>query len=323
MTDRLVLRCALCRERPLADALEYWRTRGPDGSAGWVVNFGCVPCLRREGLRGARALFLRLRWISATIQLTRALALPWIGPTAWLSEALAFEGASVAEFRARQAGKLHALTTGEEADRLAAARAVLCLLRAVANADGVTDPTEWQSLRRAIYLMHLDEPQLWQQLDPGTRLRRAPSRDELAEAVQLLRARLRRFDVPLLLALILQLAEAVGGLHAAEHAMAHALGARLGISAEELHEWFGAAPASGERERTASRKGVRGRTAHEVLGVAPEASFAEVRRTYLKLAMKHHPDRAARLGPAMVQAANQRMKEINVAYDSLQASMSH
>lgn len=318
MTDRLVLRCALCRERPLADALEYWRARGPAGPAGWVVSFGCVPCLRREALRGARALFFRLRWIRATVQLTRALALPWIGPTAWLSDALAFEGANVAEFQARQAGKLHALTSGEERDRLLAARAVLCLLRAVAQADGSTHPVEWQAMRRAIYAMHLDEPQLWQQLDPGKQALPAPSQQELAQAVQFLRARLRRFDVPLLLALILQVAEAVGGLHKAEHATAYALGVQLGISAAELQEWFGAAPVAGPGAPGSARH----RTAHEVLGVGPDASFAEVRRAYLKMAMKHHPDRVARLGPAMVQAANQRMKEINAAYDSLQASMS-
>ena len=303
--------------------------RGPAGPAGWVVSFGCVPCLRREALRGARALFFRMRWIRATVQLTRALALPWIGPTAWLSDALAFEGANLAEFQARQAGKFHVLTTGEEADRLMAARAVLCLLRAVAQADGSTHPAEWQAMRRAIYTMHLDEPQLWQQLDPGKRVLPAPSPEELAQAVQLLRARLRRFDVPLLLALILQVAEAVGGLQAAEHGAAYALGVQLGISAEELQEWFGAAPTFGSGTHGAndagagSRTGPTGsRTAHEILGVAPDASFAEVRRAYLKMAMKHHPDRAERLGPAMVQAANQRMKKINAAYDSLQASMS-
>lgn len=292
--------------------MEYWRGQGPQGSAGWIVNFGCLPCLRREGLRGALALFLRLRWISATIQLTRALALPWIGPTAWLGEALAFEGATVAEFQARQAGKLHALTTGEEANRLAVARAVLCLLRAVAQADGSTDPVEWQALRRAIYAMHLDEPQLWKQLDPGKQVRPAPSAMEIAEAVQLLRARLRPFDIPLLLTLFLQVAEAIGGLHKLENAMAARLAAQLGVPAAEREAWFGEMPAPSKSAQTA----------HEVLGVSPDASFAEVRRAYLKLAMKHHPDRAASLGPAMVHAANQRMKEINLAYESLQASRS-
>jgi DnaJ like chaperone protein len=312
MTDRLVLRCALCRERPLADALEYWRTQGPHGSAGWVVNFGCVPCLRREGLRGALALFLRLRWFSATIQFARALALPWIGPTAWLSDALAFEGATVSEFQARQAGKLHALTTGEQADRLAAARAVICLLRTVAQADGSTEPMEWQAMRRAIYAMHLDEPQLWSQLDPGKQIQPAPAAHEVAQAVEFLRARLRPFDLPLLLALFLQVGEAIGGLHQTESAAAARLAAQLGVSTQERRAWFG-------DESSASKSP---RSAHEVLGVPADASFAQVRRAYLKLAMKHHPDRAARLGPAMVQAANQRMKEINQAYETLQAKQS-
>lgn len=318
MEDRLILRCALCRERPIMDALEYWRAPGPAGAAGRIVNFGCLPCLRRAALQGAWSLFLRLRWIQATVQLARGLALPWIGPTAWLSEALAFEGANVAEFRARQAGKLHALTVGETADRLESARAVICLLRAVAQADGLTDPKEWQALRRAVFAMHLDEPELWAELDPGKQAPPAPSSIEVDQAVQFLAARLRRFDVPLLLALFLQVGEAVGGLHEAEHRMASTLGVRLGVSAKELQEWFGVAPIP-PGPKAASKPP---RSAHEILGVSSQASFAEIRRAYLKLAMKHHPDRAARMGPAMVQAANQRMKEINAAYESLQASMS-
>lgn len=50
-------------------------------------------------------------------------------------------------------------------------------------------------------------------------------------------------------------------------------------------------------------------THYEVLDVAPSATPAEVRRAYLSLARKHHPDRVGGSGPEA-----QRMREVNAAW---------
>lgn len=55
-------------------------------------------------------------------------------------------------------------------------------------------------------------------------------------------------------------------------------------------------------------------THYEVLGVAPSADAAEVRRAYLRLARAHHPDRHAAGGPAARAEAERRMREVNEAW---------
>lgn len=56
---------------------------------------------------------------------------------------------------------------------------------------------------------------------------------------------------------------------------------------------------------------------YETLGVPMGADPAEIRRAYLKLARRHHPDSRAGEGPAAVAAAEVRMQEINAAWTVL------
>lgn len=55
-------------------------------------------------------------------------------------------------------------------------------------------------------------------------------------------------------------------------------------------------------------------THYEVLGVAPTASAAEIRRAYVTLARRHHPDFHGGEGPAAQALARRRMQEINAAW---------
>ncbi len=59
--------------------------------------------------------------------------------------------------------------------------------------------------------------------------------------------------------------------------------------------------------------------AYAVLGLPETASAAEIKRTYRVLIRKHHPDKlvAEGLPPEMIAQANEKMKRINAAYDSL------
>lgn len=57
--------------------------------------------------------------------------------------------------------------------------------------------------------------------------------------------------------------------------------------------------------------------AYKVLGVRPSASDEELRRTYRRLALKHHPDRVASLGDDVRKAAEKKFQEINAAKERI------
>jgi DnaJ domain len=58
-------------------------------------------------------------------------------------------------------------------------------------------------------------------------------------------------------------------------------------------------------------------THYEVLGVAPSASPGEIRRAYLALARRHHPDFHGSEGAAGQDLARRRMQELNAAWHVL------
>ncbi|MBQ4324828.1 MAG: DnaJ domain-containing protein [Clostridia bacterium] len=55
---------------------------------------------------------------------------------------------------------------------------------------------------------------------------------------------------------------------------------------------------------------------YEVLGVSPLATDEEIKDAYRALARKYHPDNYA-ADPAMAELAEEKMKEINLAYDAI------
>jgi len=56
---------------------------------------------------------------------------------------------------------------------------------------------------------------------------------------------------------------------------------------------------------------------YEVLGLQPDASFEEIKKAYRKLSMKYHPDKVGHLGDEFKGVAEEKMKEINAAYQYL------
>ena len=56
---------------------------------------------------------------------------------------------------------------------------------------------------------------------------------------------------------------------------------------------------------------------YEILGVTPEASNAEIKDSYKKMAKQYHPDRVAHLGEEYARLANDKFAQINAAYDAV------
>ena len=55
----------------------------------------------------------------------------------------------------------------------------------------------------------------------------------------------------------------------------------------------------------------------EILGLTPGASWDEIRKAYRALSMQYHPDKVNHLGEEFKRVAEEKMKELNVAYQHL------
>jgi DnaJ-class molecular chaperone len=56
---------------------------------------------------------------------------------------------------------------------------------------------------------------------------------------------------------------------------------------------------------------------YQVLNVSPFSSDSEIESAYKKLAVQFHPDKTLNMGPDLIKLSEQRMKEINSAYDDI------
>ncbi len=95
--------------------------------------------------------------------------------------------------------------------------------------------------------------------------------------------------------------------------MRRSLGARVGRGASGpwgQNPW-------GQGRGQPSNHSAQTRSPYDVLGVGPGASREEIRAAYRRLVQQYHPDRVANLAPEFRELAEQRMKEINAAYQQL------
>ena len=113
-----------------------------------------------------------------------------------------------------------------------------------------------------------------------------------------------------LLHLLYGVAWADGVLHPGERRVLSGIATGLGISAAEarsISSMFGRAGSGPEAD-------------YAILGVPPCATDAEVRSAYRKMAMKHHPDKVAHLGPDVQRAATEKFRAINEARERIKKS---
>ena len=58
-------------------------------------------------------------------------------------------------------------------------------------------------------------------------------------------------------------------------------------------------------------------SAYKILEITPQAIDEEVKKAYKKMAVKYHPDKVSHLGEDIQKAANEKFKEVNVAYEQI------
>lgn len=70
------------------------------------------------------------------------------------------------------------------------------------------------------------------------------------------------------------------------------------------------------RQRQEAATGARAEEQYyAVLGLEPGADTMEIKKAYRKLSMQYHPDKVSHLGAEFQRVAEEKMKEINVAYE--------
>jgi len=115
----------------------------------------------------------------------------------------------------------------------------------------------------------------------------------------------------ILLELIYQVIYSKAGVSPAELNAAERIAAYLEINRYQAQAIHG-------KYRSQAGSGPLGEERHyQVLGLSPGATFAEIKSAYRKLSMEYHPDKVAHLGEEFRKVAEEKMKEINGAYQFL------
>jgi DnaJ like chaperone protein len=115
----------------------------------------------------------------------------------------------------------------------------------------------------------------------------------------------------ILLELIYQVIYSKAGVSQVELTAAERIAAYLEINTYQAQAIHG-------KYRSQARSGPVGEERHyQVLGLSVDATFAEIKSAYRKLSMEYHPDKVAHLGEEFHKVAEEKMKEINGAYQYL------
>jgi DnaJ like chaperone protein len=193
------------------------------------------------------------------------------------------------------------------------------VMGALCKADGVVTRDEIRVTEEILVRLRLSPEQKEAARAAFTR-GKAPDLDLDAEVDKFVQSARGGVLFQMFLQVQLSAVAADGQVHPAERAMLVRIARRLGLSEEDVAQLEALLRAAGGDAATAdSRPTPKQRLddAYAALGCAPAASEAELKRAYRKLMSENHPDKLAAKGlpEAMRQLAEERAREINVAYD--------
>jgi len=199
------------------------------------------------------------------------------------------------------------------------------VMGALSKADGVVTRDEIKAAQQIFEMLRLSPEQREQAKDAFNR-GKAPGFDLDAEVDRLRGA--AGFGRGPLLRLFLQLqcmaVAADGRVHEAEHAMLVRIARRLGLTERDVAQLEALLRAGAAGPGGAGAVPTRARLddAYTALGLTAKASDAEIKRAYRRLMTENHPDKLAAKGlpESMRRVAEERTREINVAYELVKES---
>jgi len=109
-----------------------------------------------------------------------------------------------------------------------------------------------------------------------------------------------------LVSFLVMIAQADGNMAQTEIQALREVAAALGIAADDVESMLNLRSSKDDLE-----------AAYKVLGISPSATDDEVKAAYRQMALKHHPDRVAKLGDDVRKAAEKKFQEINDAKDKI------
>lgn len=196
---------------------------------------------------------------------------------------------------------------GDEERRMAFAVAVIALSAKLAKADGHVSRDEVAAIKQVFRIPGADERTVGAIFNEARR--ETAGFEPYARQIADILAGHRQLREELLAALLM-IAHADGEYHPNEREFLRRVGAIFGFGAGEF----------GRIEATFTRSVAREESdPYEVLDLTAEASDAEIKAAYRKLAREYHPDRMVSQGlpREFVEVADKKMAEINAAYDRI------
>ncbi|HET7921305.1 MAG TPA: co-chaperone DjlA [Gammaproteobacteria bacterium] len=223
-------------------------------------------------------------------------------------------------------GAAQAGWTGAGTERVQAAffTATFSVMGHIAKADGRVSEAEIRATRAVMAHMNLNADQQHAAIGLFEQGKRAdfPLDAVLAQLHQECGGQatlLRMF-----LQIQLHAAFADGALHPAEQAIFNRICAALGISQAELrqHEDFVRSQHGFGGGQAATARPDKLAAAYRTLGVSADVDDAGIKRSYRRLMTENHPDKlvAKGLPEEMITLAQEKVQQINVAYDVIKAA---